>query len=423
MSGHIQDLWFAPADDGTGRPTRRYSKGLRWKARYLDPDNRERSKSFTRKADAERFLTEVEHSKIAGSYLDPDAGRVTLRSRVQLWLDSLTCDATTKHRIQGQVAKHILPKLGDKRLDVLVRSPSLIQAWVAGLPVGAAFAQQLLTHLSGILDQAVTDSLIPRNPCKAASIKAPRAVRRELVPWTPGQVAAIRAELPGRYRAMTDAGGGLGLRQGEIFALSLDEIDWLRRAVRVERQVKLYRGSVPVYAPPKGGKTRTVPLPAQVSEALARHIEDYPPVEVELPWLAPDGKPRTYSLLFSNSAGGPCNRSWFNSKFWVPARQRAGMPDGDEDAAGMHQLRHHYASVLLRGGVDVKRVQKYLGHHSAAFTLDIYGHLMPNDEDASLRQIEAALAGVSPECRADGHAKCSGCACSCHAVARNLKGL
>jgi site-specific recombinase XerD len=65
----------------------------------------------------------------------------------------------------------------------------------------------------------------------------------------------------------------------------------------------------------------------------------------------------------------------------------------------MHQLRHHYASSLIRGGVDIKRVQSYLGHHSAAFTLDVYGHLMPNDEEASLRQIEAALG--APEVQAD----------------------
>jgi len=58
----------------------------------------------------------------------------------------------------------------------------------------------------------------------------------------------------------------------------------------------------------------------------------------------------------------------------------------------MHQLRHHFASLLLRGGVDIKRVQEWLGHHSAAFTLDIYGHLMPGDHEASLRQVEVIFA-------------------------------
>jgi len=77
-----------------------------------------------------------------------------------------------------------------------------------------------------------------------------------------------------------------------------------------------------------------------------------------------------------------------------PGGRRAGIPDRaeDEGGAGMHQLRHHFASLLLRGGVDIKRVQEWLGRHSAAFTLDIYRHLMPDDHEASLRQVEAIFA-------------------------------
>jgi hypothetical protein len=55
---------------GRGHPS--IGKGFRWRARYLDPDGRERSRSFAAKVMAEKFLTEVEHSKIAGSYRDPD---------------------------------------------------------------------------------------------------------------------------------------------------------------------------------------------------------------------------------------------------------------------------------------------------------------------------------------------------------------
>jgi integrase len=291
--GHVQDLWYSPGPDGADRPTARHGKGRRWKARFFDPEGHERSKAFVRKVDAERFLTEVEHSKIAGSYLDPDAGRVTLRSRIPLWLDSLTCAPTTRHHIEGRVNRHILPKLGDKRLDVLARSPSVIQAWVAGLPVAPVYAQQILTALSSVMDAAVADSLIPRNPCKSAIVKAPRAPKRKLVPWTRERVAAVRAELPERYRAMADACAGLGLRQGEVFGLSLGEVDWLKRVV----QVRLHMAVTPVFAPPKGGKDRHVPLPAQVSLPLAAHLEQFPAVAVTLPWLRPAGSriPRSSS--------------------------------------------------------------------------------------------------------------------------------
>ena len=272
---HVEDRWLRSG---------RYGKGRRWRARYTDPDGKERSQSFDKKVDADRFLTEVEHSKLTGSYLDPDAGRVTLGSRARLWLDSLTCDPTTRYHIELRVQRHILPALGHRRLDLLTRSPSIIQAWAANLPVGPSYAQQLLADLSGILEQAVTDSLIPRNPVKAAKIRAPRVVRPKIVPWTAGQVDAIRGELPGRHKAMTDTGRYLGLRQGEIFGLSLDEIDWLHRVVHVGHQVKLFKAVTPVYGPPKGGKPRDVPLPHQAAEALAAHLERFPAAEITLPW-------------------------------------------------------------------------------------------------------------------------------------------
>ncbi len=67
MTGHIQDLWFSPGRDGQDRPTSRHGKGKRWKARYLDTDGRERSKSFARKALAEKFLTKVTAEVLAGT--------------------------------------------------------------------------------------------------------------------------------------------------------------------------------------------------------------------------------------------------------------------------------------------------------------------------------------------------------------------
>ena len=184
---HVEDRWLRSG---------RYGKGRRWRARYTNPDGKERSKSFDKKVDADRFLTAVEHSKLTGSYLDPDAGPVTLGSRVPLWLDSLTCDPTTRHHIELRAQRHIPPALGHRRLDVLARSPSIIQAWAANLPVGPSYAQQLLADLSGVVEQAVTDSLIPRNPVRAARIRAPRVVRPKIVPWTAGQVDGSAASCP-----------------------------------------------------------------------------------------------------------------------------------------------------------------------------------------------------------------------------------
>jgi integrase len=105
-------------------------------------------------------------------------------------------------------------------------------------------------------------------------------------------VQAVRAGPPDRYAATVDAGSGIGLPQGEVFGLSPDDIDWLRRIVHVRRQAK-YVGSRLVLAPPKGGKERDVPLSDTVSLRRAAHIQRWPVQAITLPWRVPDGKPAT----------------------------------------------------------------------------------------------------------------------------------
>jgi integrase len=390
--GHVQDLWFSPGPGGDDAPTARNGKGKRWKARYIDTDDRERSKCFARKADAEKFLTQVEADVLRGTYLDPDAGKITLRRYVtSQWLPSRSYDARTREEVERRLNLHILPKLGDKRLDQLARSPSAISGWMAGLPVSARYIGQILTVLSSVLSSAVDDGLIARNPCKVASVRPPAVDKKKIVPWTSAQVSAARADMPERYRAMADCGSGLGLRQGEIIGLPLDAVDFLRRNVRVRLQVRHVYGKA-VFALPKGRKVRDVPLPESVSLALAEHIRKWPPVKVTLPWLEPGGKPHTETLIFTGKMRGAIDNTYLNKAVWRPAVRAAGLPASREH--GMHSLRHFYASTLLRGGVDIKRVSAYLGHTSAAFTLATYTHLLADDEDRSLRDIEAALAAA-----------------------------
>jgi len=70
----------------------------------------------------------------------------------------------------------------------------------------------VLTTLSMVMNAAVDDGLISRNPCASRSVRAPRPPDRKVVPWTAGQVSAVREALPARYQAMADVGRWLGLR-------------------------------------------------------------------------------------------------------------------------------------------------------------------------------------------------------------------
>ena len=389
----LEDRWH---DARTGARTARYGSGRQWRVRYADPDGRERSKSFARKTDATRFRSMVEAELLRGTYLDPDGGKVLLRAYAAQWLASRrSLDVSSRRTIGARIDRHILPVLGDRRLDQLARSPSIVSGWLAGVTAGPVYTRDILSTLSAILGAAVDDGLITRNPCRTRSVRAEQPVKRKLVPWTAAQVTAVREALPERYRAMTDCGSGLGLRQGEIFGLEEGAVEFLRRRVVVRLQVRLI-GGVRVFAAPKGRKEREVRLPGPVALALSEHVREFPPRLVTLPWREPGGEPHTARLLFTTPRGGALNRDYFDLRTWRPARRAAGLADTREN--GMHALRHYYASRLLAGRVDIKRVQAALGHHSAAFTLDVYGHLMPDLEDRALREIEDALsAGNGPE--------------------------
>lgn len=90
------------------------------------------------------------------------------------------------------------------------------------------------------------------------------------------------------------------------------------------RQVKLI-GPQMVFAPPKGGKLRDMPLPDVVSDALAAHITRRPSIDVTLPWKTPDGPPVTAKLLFYSRERKALNRNYFNMYLWKPALIAAGV--------------------------------------------------------------------------------------------------
>jgi integrase len=113
-------------------------------------------------------------------------------------------------------------------------------------------------------------------------VKPPAPDRRKVLPWSAERVAVVAAALPDRYQAVMAVPAGLGLRQGECFGLAVDEVDFLGGVVHVRRQVRIVASRL-VFAPPKTGKTREVPLPESVALRLAAHLEAWPVVAVTLP--------------------------------------------------------------------------------------------------------------------------------------------
>lgn len=419
--GDVDDRWRRQArDPETGKllydidpvtgkqkpvmvPSAKDGQGLRYAARWRDDQRKQRTKSFAKKRDADAWLVKVENDLAHGAYVDHKAGKIRLRDHAERYLDSQTTDPASQHQLRLRFRVHILPVLGGRELRSL--KPGVIQAWVAGLDLAPAYVRVVLANLSACLQAAVDDGLIATNPCRSRSVRGPSRETRKVVPWPAGRVEAVREQLPERYRELVTVTAGLGLRQGEAFGLAVEDVDFLRGVVHVRRQVKPL-GNALVFALPKRGKQRDVPLPESVALRLAAHLQMSPAAEVTLPWRTPDGKPTAAHLVFTSSAGNAINRKTFMRWSWWPALERAEAPGGREN--GMHALRHYFASVVLDGGASIRALADWLGHEDASFTMRAYVHLMPGSDVRMREAIDRAfgeqprtlaVAGGAPDVR------------------------
>ncbi|MFJ9189342.1 tyrosine-type recombinase/integrase [Streptomyces globisporus] len=416
MAGHIQDRWYKTETGPAGKPRRvksdRYGTGLRYRARYIGPDGAENSKSFPDKQKrlAEAWLTQLAADMARGQYVDPSEGRVTFQQFATTWLASQTTDVSTIAAMELRFRLHANPYIGSRSMSAF--QPGHIRTWARGLQeagLASSYQRVIFANVSAVFAAAVDDGVIARNPCRVGSVRAPKLDARKLKPWTRERVLAVREGLPQQYKAIVDVGAGCGLRQGEVFGLAVDEVDFLGGTVHVVRQVKMV-GSHLVFAPPKGGKLREVPLPEVVAHALARHITQRPPIEVTLPWKTPDGPPATATLLFYSRERKALNRNYSNMYLWKPALVSAGViPDRlpgerfkQSREHGMHALRHYYASVLLDAGENIRALSEYLGHSDPGFTLRTYTHLMPNSQDRARKAIDAAFGPAAEDDGDDG---------------------
>jgi integrase len=409
MAGHIQDRWYKTEKDANGKPhrvkTNRHGTGMRYRARYIGPDGTEKSQSFPdkQKRQAEDWLSRIEADMSRGQYVNPRAARITFGQYAKKWLDNQTTDPTSRSAAEKRLRLHALPRIGTRPLDSF--QPSHIRDLMSSLDkakVSTSYQRDIFSTVRAVLSASVDDGLLTRNPCSAQSVTVPKSEPRRIVPWTADRVFAVRAELPDEFRAMVDLGSGCGMRQGEIFGLAVDALDFDGDTLHIVRQVKLLRGKL-FFGLPKGGKLREVPLPGSIADSLRQHMKEHPPADVTLPWLSPTGPAVTHRLLFVGSTSNALRANQFNDSFWKPALVGAGVllppkPGRRVQAArqhGMHALRHFYASVLLDAGESIRALSEYLGHADPGFTLRTYTHMMPSSRDRTRRAVDAIFGGGS----------------------------
>ena len=330
-----------------------------WRARFHGPDGRQRSKSFTGKVDAERWLRTELGKLDKGEWLDPRAGRITVADWSETWLRGLTLKPKTRAGYESILRSRILPTFADHQLRQI--TPAVIREWMATMAeeVGPARIRQARQLLHQMLEVAVADGLIARNP--TVRVKAPTVRPRRQLFLTAEQVSRLAdaceerqsgTGVLARFLAYT------GLRWGEAVALRRSAINLDRRRVRVKESATEVAGHLE-WGSPKTHEARTVLLPRFLVVRLAAHVEGMAPRD----------------LVFTAPVGGPLRTSNFRRDVWAKACEASGMPEG----LLVHDLRDTAASLAISAGASIKAVQRMLGHASAKMTLDTYGSLFEED--------------------------------------------
>jgi integrase len=398
-------------------PSAEHGTGLRWQVRnHFDAEGKPVPKeNFEFEQDAKDKDAELKVAVKSGLYIDERAGKVTLRSRCELRQASRDNDPVTDQREESMLRNHVYedpehpgrtPKggvaIGELPIGLLSRQPSRIAAWLAALPLHVNTKLLMWDLISPVFDAAVADHIIAENPFKSKAVTKPPHVDRPVVAWDAETMVKVADGLPERWRPMPLLAAACGHRQGEAFAVAKHDIDWLRRTVRVEVQVKIV-GNRAVFAPIKNDEVRTVPVSSPVLNRLTEHLRDdgHKPVMVTLPWSDPgdkrDGKPVTRELLFTRDGGEVMSRHHFNP-YWRAAWKAAGIEEA-EQINGFHVCRHSAAAAWLSNGLNIAKVAAFLGD-SVAVVSKTYAHFLPGDDDRARQIMDdhfALLAGRPAE--------------------------
>lgn len=312
------------------------------------------------------------------------------RPLAENWLKGQSPDAATRNALRSRLESQIYPYFGE--LPVGKIKPSIVRDWQGYLDdkkFSENYKLVLFTALSGVLDSAVEDKLIRENPCKAKTVRRPTGSSPEVVVWPERRLTAVRAGLPDRFSVIAPLGAGLGMRQGEILGVSIDDFDEDEMVLNLVRQIRIV-GRTLVFAPWKGGKTRVVPVSASVWAEVQEHERQFPSVAVTLPWLEPEGEKVSVRLLVTGEGGRLYSGDLFAKVVWQGAFRTAGLTYVKR-ADGMHALRHFYASVLLAQSVSFKELAEYLGHGDPGFTLRTYTHFVQSSHERARVAIDGVF--------------------------------
>ena len=382
-----------------GGGTIRQRKDGRWEARYTvgrDPGTGkqvQRSVYGATQQEVRKKLAQAVASLDNGNYFEPS--KMTLARWVEIWLSEYMGDKkflTVKH-YKAQCKTHIVPSLGAVKLSELT-TPQ-IQAFYNRL-LRDGMAPKSVRNIHGILTKclstAVSVEYIRDNPASRATL--PRVEKKEIHPLTDEQVKGfLRVSAGDEYEILLKVILFTGLREAEAIGLTWDCIDFKAGTMKICKQLQkrpLADGGF-TFAPLKNDKTRILCPAPFVMELLERRKREQAAQRLKAGELWEGwqtAEEQKSALVFTTAAGGNLSPQTVYNHYKKLAVQ-IGAPD-----SRVHDLRHTFAVLSLQNGDDVKTVQGNLGHATAAFTLDVYGHVSERMKEDSAARMQKYITNL-----------------------------
>lgn len=360
-----------------------------WEARFtsgFDPGTgKQVQRSITGKTQKEvtQKLKEATMAVDQGTYTAP------VKMTVGAWLDTWTAEylggvkSATAQVYKNNIRLHIKPALGAVMLSGL--RPHMVQKFVNGLRLSPASVRLAYKVLHQALEKAVKLGYIPRNP--AADCELPRMEQKEIHPLEDEQAAVLLRAVKGdRLEQLVSVALFTGCRLSELLGLTWDCVDFQKGTILICKQLSRpeHRAESGMFISPKNGKSRTITPAPSVLKTLKEQRRRQAEMQIKAGplWDNPHG------LVFTDQTGGPLNQRPVEVQF------SAAVKAASLSGVRFHDLRHTYAVNAIRAGDDIKTIQGNLGHASAGFTLDRYGHFTERMKQDSATRMEGFIKAV-----------------------------
>ena len=331
----------------------------------------------------------------AGTYTEPS--KMPLNKWCDIWVEEYTNDLKylTVKTYKAQIKNHIKPAIGAVKLGELTKHT--VQTFVNDLTrkksLSPKTAKNIHGVLSAVLHTACELDYIRNNPCNMT--KLPRIINSEVKPLTDEQVSALIKILDNDeiYAPIFKVILFCGLRESEAIGLTWNDIDFNARTVSIRKQLQKRpkKDGGFTFESTKNDKVRVLKPAAFVMEILKQ--QSIKQIELKANALDQwqgflDVQERKASLVFTNEIGQHLGPNTVYNHFKKLASQIGA------NNATVHDLRHTYATLSLQNGDDVKTVQQNLGHATAAFTLDRYGHVSEKMKEDSAARMQKYIEDI-----------------------------